>query len=73
MNYPIITGPGYYKQQDGRKAEVFAIHGIYAIGVDALGDGAAWELKYGMYLHKYTSPQSLVGPWTEPALPENAA
>jgi hypothetical protein len=61
----VITGPGEYRQRDGRKATVVDVRGGVAIGWDGDGEYCAWFVDEGERTRGVLG-FSIVGPWVEP-------
>ena len=63
-----ITGPGFYKTRDGRKAEVAGrLTGEYIFPwLGLLSDATISWTDYGLERDFIDHPADLIAPWTEP-------
>ncbi len=62
----ITLTPGFWRQRDGGKAEVLAVRGDKAYGVDSDGDPMCWRMHGVVRVGAGGSENDLIAPWVEP-------
>jgi len=64
MSKQVVTGPGFYKQRDGGKAEVVAIDACgNGVGLDSFRNAAVW---FPSGTDFDCAATSLIAPWEDP-------
>jgi hypothetical protein len=66
-NNNIITAPGFYQDYCDDKCEVLYIGKYFALGLDAGGHPARWDLETGK--HHNNAGYHIIAPWVEPVPP----
>lgn len=68
MSY-VISEPGFYRQRNGGKAEVFGIRNGWAVGFDSREQPTSWLASDGDTESGCSDHLDITGPWHEPQTP----